>query len=94
MVLRISASGTAAPISATPLRKFEADDMIERLRDIAKRFACRQTMLCEEVGDGTIRRAFAAQLRDDILCREQVLEFLRTARREFFDCLADCGWIK
>ena len=38
MALRISSTGTAAPISATPLRKFEGDDMIERLRDIAERF--------------------------------------------------------
>jgi hypothetical protein len=51
-------------------------------------------MLGEKVGDGTIRRALLSQLRDDLLRREQILEFLRTARREFFDRLANCGWVK
>lgn len=51
-------------------------------------------MLREQVGDGPIRRVLLAQLRDDILCREQILEFLRTAGCEFFDRLADCCWIK
>jgi hypothetical protein len=53
-----------------------------------------QAMLREQVGDGTIRRAFLSQLRDDILCREQILELLRTARSKLFDRFADCGWIK
>jgi hypothetical protein len=57
-------------------------------------FAYRQAMLREEIGNGAIRRALLSQLRDDIPCRDQILEFLRTARREFFDCLADCGWVK
>lgn len=56
--------------------------------------AGRQAVLREQVGDGTIRRAFLSQFRDDILCREQILELLRTARREFFDRLANCGWVK
>jgi hypothetical protein len=51
-------------------------------------------MLGQEIGDGTIRSTLMSQLRDDFLCREQILEFLRTARREFFDRLADCGWVK
>ncbi|MGD0615970.1 MAG: hypothetical protein ABSA69_11070, partial [Verrucomicrobiota bacterium] len=53
-----------------------------------------QTMLCEEVGNGTIRRALLPQLDDDILRGEQILEFLRTARREFFDRFSNCCWIK
>ena len=56
--------------------------------------AGRQAMLREQVGDGAIRRALVPQFRDDILCREQILELLRTARREFFDRFADCGWVK
>jgi len=51
-------------------------------------------MLGQEIGDGTIRSTLMSQLRDDILCREQILEFLWTARCEFFDRLADCGWVK
>ena len=51
-------------------------------------------MLGEEVGDRAIRRTLLAQLRDDILRREQILELLGTAWREFFDRLADCGWVK
>ncbi len=62
------------------------------LRD--SRFARRQTMLRKEVCDGAIRRAFLTQLDDDFLRREQILELLRTAWREFLDRLADCGWIK
>ena len=58
------------------------------------RFARGQAMLREKVGDGAIRRALLAQLCNDILCREQILESLRTARRKFFDRLADCGWVK
>ena len=58
------------------------------------RLAGWQAMLREQVGDGTIRRALLPQLRDDLLCREQILEFLRTARREFLDRLSDCGWVK
>ena len=56
--------------------------------------AGRQAMLREQVGYGTIRRAFLAQLGNDTLCREQILELLRTARREFLDRLANCGWVK
>ena len=51
-------------------------------------------MLREEIGNGAIRRALLPQFDDYILCGEQVLEFLRTARREFFDRFADCGWVK
>lgn len=58
------------------------------------RLARRQAMLRQEVGDGAIRREFLAQLDDDISRREQILELLRTARCEFLDRLADCGWIK
>jgi len=58
------------------------------------RLARRQAMLGQEIGDGTIRSTLMSQLRDDILCREQILEFLWTARCEFFDRLADCGWVK
>lgn len=56
--------------------------------------ARRQAMLREQVGDGAIRCAFLTQLDDDFLRREQVLELLRPARREFLDRFADCGWIK
>ena len=35
-----------------------------------------------------------SQLGDDILCGEQILGLLRTARRKFFDRSANCGWIK
>ena len=58
------------------------------------RLAGRQAMLREEIGDGAIRRALLPQLHDDILRRKQVLELLRTARREFFDRFADGGWVK
>jgi len=58
------------------------------------RFARRQAMLGEEVGDRAIGCALLAQLHDDILRREQILELLGTAWREFFDRLADCGWVK
>ena len=51
-------------------------------------------MLREQVGDGTIRASFLAQFGDDILCREQILKLLRTARREFLDRLAKYGWVK
>ena len=51
-------------------------------------------MLREKIGDGAIRRALLAQLDDDILRREQILELLRTAWREFLDRFADCDWIK
>lgn len=51
-------------------------------------------MLGEEVGEGAIRRAFLAQLDDDLLRRDQILELLRTARRELLGRFADCGWIK
>jgi len=57
-------------------------------------FACWQAMLSKEIGDGAIRGALLPQLCDDILGREQILEFLRTARSEFLDRLADCGWVK
>jgi len=58
------------------------------------RFTGRQAMLREQVSDGAIRRALLPQLFDDILCWKQIVEFLRTARREFFNRLADCGWVK
>lgn len=58
------------------------------------RLARWQAMLREEIGNGTIRRALLPQLFDDIFCWKQILEFLRTARREFFNRLADCGWVK
>jgi len=56
--------------------------------------ARRQAMLREQIGDGAIRRALLSQFRDDILRRHQVLELLWTPRREFFDRLANCGWVK
>lgn len=58
------------------------------------RLARRQTMLREQIGNGPIRRALLPQLNDDILRRKQVLELLRTARREFIDRFTNCGWIK
>lgn len=58
------------------------------------RLARRQAMQREQIGDGAIRRALLAQLDDHILGREQILELLWPARREFLDRLADCGWIK
>ena len=53
-----------------------------------------QTVLREQIGNGAIRCALLPQFRDDILRRKQVLELLRTARREFIDRLANVGWIK
>ncbi len=47
------------------------------------RLASRQAVLREQVRNGAIRRALLSQLRDDILHREQVLEFSRTAGSEF-----------
>jgi hypothetical protein len=58
------------------------------------RFARRQAMLREELGDGAIRCELLAQLRDNLFRREQILEFLWTWWREFFDRLADCDWVK
>ena len=58
------------------------------------RFARRQTVLREQISNRSIRRALLSQLNDDILRREQVLELLRTARRELIDRFANCGWIK
>ena len=57
-------------------------------------FAGRQAVPRQQVGDGTIRGAFLPQLDYDIFCREQFVEFLRPARREFLDCLADFAGIK
>ena len=51
-------------------------------------------MLREQFGDGAIRRPPLSQFSDDILGREQVLEFLWTERRKFRDRLPDCCWIK
>jgi hypothetical protein len=58
------------------------------------RLARRQTMLREQNGNRPIRSAPLAQLDDDILGRDQILEFLRTERRKFRDRLTDCGWVK
>ncbi len=58
------------------------------------RLARRQAMLREQIGNAPIRCALLPQLNDDILRRKQVLELLRTARREFINRFADCGWIK
>ena len=57
-------------------------------------FADRQTMLCEQFGDGSIRRLFVSQLCDDISGRQQVLELLWTERCKFRDGLADGGWVE
>ena len=56
--------------------------------------ARRQTMLREQGGNRPIRSALLAQLDNNILGRDQVLELLRTERRKFRDRLADCGWVK
>src|ERR1044071_8910034 len=58
------------------------------------RFARRQAMLREKIGDGAIRRALLPQFSNDILRRHQVLELLWTPRREFINRFADCSWIK
>ena len=64
-----------------------ADHLMAELRD--GRLARWQAMMREKVGDGAIRRTLLTQLEDDIFRREQILELLRTARRKFFDRLAD-----
>lgn len=56
--------------------------------------ACWQAVLCEELGHSAIRSALSTQLRDDILRRNQILEFFWPAGRELRDRLANCGWIK
>jgi len=58
------------------------------------RLARGQAMLREQFCNGAIRRPALSQFGDDILRREQVLEFLWTERRKFRDRLADCGWVK
>jgi len=58
------------------------------------RLADWQTMLREQISDGAIRRPPLSQFRDDILCREQILELLWTAGRKFFDRFANYCWIK
>ena len=56
--------------------------------------ARRQTMLREKFRNRPIRRPLLAEFGDDFFRREQVLEFLWTARRKFRNGLADCGWVK
>ncbi len=51
-------------------------------------------MLREKFRNRTIRRPPLSQFYDDFLRGNQILEFLWTARREFFDRLADCGRVK
>ena len=58
------------------------------------RLARWQAMLREQVGNGAIGCALLPQFLDDILRWKQVLELLRTTRREFIDCFANGGWIK
>jgi hypothetical protein len=58
------------------------------------RLADWETMLREQVSDGAVRRPSLSQFRDDIFCREQILELLWTAGRKFFDRLANCGGVK
>lgn len=58
------------------------------------RLARWQAMLREQFGNGAIRRPPLPQFSDDILGREQVLEFLWTERRKFRNRLTDCGWVK
>jgi hypothetical protein len=58
------------------------------------RFARGQTGLCGQVGNCPVRRTLLPQLREDIVRRNQFLELLRVAWREFFDRFANCGWIK
>jgi hypothetical protein len=51
-------------------------------------------MLREQFGNGSVGGACLTQFGNDIPCREQILEFLRTAGGKFRDRLADCGWVK
>ena len=51
-------------------------------------------MLREQFGNGSVGGAFLPQFDNDILCRKQILELLRTAGSKFRDRLADCGWVK
>lgn len=57
-------------------------------------FAGWQAMAGQQVGDGTIGGALSPQFNDDVLCRDQFLEFLRPARSKFLDRLADFIGIK
>lgn len=52
--------------------------------------ARRQAMLRQKFRNRAIRRPLLPKFTDDFLCREQVLEFLWTARREIRDRLPDC----
>ena len=56
--------------------------------------AGREAMLREQFGNRAIRRALLPEFGDDFLGRDQVLEFLRTARCKLRDRLPDTGWIK
>ena len=56
--------------------------------------ARRQAMLREQFGNGSVGGAFLPQFDNNLLCRKQILEFLRTAGGKFRDRLADCGWVK
>lgn len=58
------------------------------------RLARWQTVLREQIGNRPIRRTLLPQFRDNIFRRKQVLELLRTTRREFIDRFANGGWIK
>jgi hypothetical protein len=58
------------------------------------RLARRQTMLREKFRNRAIRRSLLAEFDDDFFRREQILEFLWTARSKFRDGLPDCGWVK
>lgn len=58
------------------------------------RLAGRQTVLRQQFRNGAIRSTFLPQFNDDFLRRDQILELLGAARREFGDRLADFGWVK
>ena len=51
-------------------------------------------MLCEQLGNRAVRPSLLPEFDNDIACREQVVDLLRTARRKLRDRLMDCGGIK
>jgi hypothetical protein len=58
------------------------------------RFARRQAVLREQLGNRAIRGALLPKFGDDFLGRDQVLELFGTARRKLRDRLTNGGWIK
>ena len=72
------------------------DNLAQKLVAIGRdgRIADRETMLRQQVRDGSVEHPNLPQLDNDFLRRRQVLEVLWTTRCECGDRLSNAGWIK